>query len=301
MQREFWGSAKLGGVYQIRNDRSGKVYIGSTACFKRRASEHRSDLVRQRHSNSYLQAAWNKWGPDAFTFSVLRVVSDYSERLKAEQGYLDARIRAGLWERTYNLQKRVEQGERSCPSYTPEKTSRKRSASQRAAWAQLTREERRERVRRSGAGNKGRVISDAQRMATSRAMRGRKASPETRRRMSEAHRGKVLSPAARAKLSAAMREAGAKPPGRAWTEAERRAQAELMRTLMSGKPSKRRIPVVQLTLDGERVATFASIQEAERLTGILSIGRCIRGQRYTAGGFKWKRATELCSEKEQEK
>jgi hypothetical protein len=49
------------------------------------------------------------------------------------------------------------------------------------------------------------------------------------------------------------------------------------------------VAVKQLTLSGECVDVFPSQAEASRQTGIMSthIGDCCRGQRRTAGGFRW--------------
>ena len=50
--------------------------------------------------------------------------------------------------------------------------------------------------------------------------------------------------------------------------------------------------VQQLTMDGKPVATFPTIAEAARQTGIdqSNIGCCLRGKRgqYQAGGYRWK-------------
>lgn len=50
------------------------------------------------------------------------------------------------------------------------------------------------------------------------------------------------------------------------------------------------ISVLQLDLDNNILSEFKSMSEAERQTGVnrKSIRFCIRGQRQTAGGFKWE-------------
>lgn len=53
-------------------------------------------------------------------------------------------------------------------------------------------------------------------------------------------------------------------------------------TLLKGKP------VIQLTQDGEIVNHYPSIAEAEKITGVKSIGKVCSGLRKTAGGYKWK-------------
>lgn len=52
-----------------------------------------------------------------------------------------------------------------------------------------------------------------------------------------------------------------------------------------------RQPVQQLTLEGEVVATYPSLKEAEVQTGIhwTGISAVTRGKRKTAGGYKWRR------------
>ena len=49
-------------------------------------------------------------------------------------------------------------------------------------------------------------------------------------------------------------------------------------------------PVQQYTKDGQLIAEYSSLKEAERQTGIWagSIDRCCKGQRKTANGFIWK-------------
>ena len=49
-------------------------------------------------------------------------------------------------------------------------------------------------------------------------------------------------------------------------------------------------PVAQYNEDGELLAVFRSRTEAEEITGIQHqcIGKCVRGERKTAGGYVWK-------------
>lgn len=59
------------GIYGIRNTVNGKIYVGQTADIHRRWMVHRSDLKKNKHHNKHLQAAWNKYGKDAFLFFVI--------------------------------------------------------------------------------------------------------------------------------------------------------------------------------------------------------------------------------------
>lgn len=64
---------KATGVYRILNSTNGRSYIGSAVDVRGRCRDHESNLFCLTHSNSKLQRAWNKYGPAAFTFSVLLV------------------------------------------------------------------------------------------------------------------------------------------------------------------------------------------------------------------------------------
>jgi predicted GIY-YIG superfamily endonuclease len=48
------------GVYCVTVNETGKVYVGSTATLPKRASSHASNLKRDCHGNSNLQAAYNE-------------------------------------------------------------------------------------------------------------------------------------------------------------------------------------------------------------------------------------------------
>jgi len=61
------------GIYEILNTLNGKRYIGSAACFRRRFNLHTCQLRRNEHHNTHLQAAWNKYGEEAFKFNILLV------------------------------------------------------------------------------------------------------------------------------------------------------------------------------------------------------------------------------------
>lgn len=63
---------KKTGIYMIENYVTGNRYIGSAArCLYTRFHQHKSDLSKHKHSNHYLQNAWNKYGSEAFVFWVI--------------------------------------------------------------------------------------------------------------------------------------------------------------------------------------------------------------------------------------
>jgi group I intron endonuclease len=75
-------------IYQITNMANGKYYIGSAASFARREWQHKYDLKRNAHKNPRLQAAWNKYGADAFVFEVIEELPSEAHPLQIEDTYL---------------------------------------------------------------------------------------------------------------------------------------------------------------------------------------------------------------------
>lgn len=82
-------TTRVHGIYKITNTINSKFYIGSAANLSNRFSCHKRDLKKNQHHNSHLQAAWNKYGGDAFTFEVLEVVPIKTDLVSREQFYLD--------------------------------------------------------------------------------------------------------------------------------------------------------------------------------------------------------------------
>ena len=76
------------GIYRIRNVVNNKSYYGSSKNINKRWGRHRLDLNNNRHHNSILQRAWNKYGESNFMFEVVELC-DVDLLLINEQKYLD--------------------------------------------------------------------------------------------------------------------------------------------------------------------------------------------------------------------
>lgn len=75
----------LKGIYKITNQASGLEYIGQTKeRFSRRFWLHRWQLRNNVHDNLWLQASFNKYGEDSFTFEVIRALTDDASIDRAE-------------------------------------------------------------------------------------------------------------------------------------------------------------------------------------------------------------------------
>lgn len=78
------------GIYQWRCIPTGKIYIGSTLNLRRRWNEHLKALRCKQHGNPHLQHAWDKYGENAFEFSILELVMFAEYLIEREQAWLDA-------------------------------------------------------------------------------------------------------------------------------------------------------------------------------------------------------------------
>lgn len=77
----------LSGIYFIRNIINNKIYVGSAVNLKRRFHEHWSRLKYNKHSSSYLQRAWNKYGKEAFRFEIIEICLK-SQLIEKETNYI---------------------------------------------------------------------------------------------------------------------------------------------------------------------------------------------------------------------
>lgn len=60
------------GIYCIKCSISNRYYVGSSQNIERRWVWHKSALKRNKHHSPPLQAAWIKYGPEAFEFYILK-------------------------------------------------------------------------------------------------------------------------------------------------------------------------------------------------------------------------------------
>src|SRR6185437_14699641 len=102
------------GIYQIKNNVTGDLYIGSSIDVFKRWRTHVHRLHKQAHSNEKLQIAWNEYGVTAFSFAILQIVESGQNLLDAE-GILIAKLQP-----TYNgTITTLSQEERHAPANYP--------------------------------------------------------------------------------------------------------------------------------------------------------------------------------------
>lgn len=224
--------SKVAGVYQIKNIVNGHIYIGSSYDVKKRWNEHRRALMQGTHHSAYLQNAWNKYGEANFTFTVLELVEDRDERLKAEQMFLDT------VHPEYNIAMNAVAPAQGVP--VSEETRRKISE---AGKGRVFTEEHKRKI---SEGNKGKTVSEEARQKMSEAKigkpngwLGKHVSDETKRKLSVINTGRVFSEERNRKISEAhmghkhsdetKRKIGESNKGKIITEEQRRKLSESLK------------------------------------------------------------------------
>lgn len=59
------------GIYYIKNKTNGKMYIGKSIDIQKRWKSHKTQLKNGNHVNPHLQSSWDKYGDNAFEFSII--------------------------------------------------------------------------------------------------------------------------------------------------------------------------------------------------------------------------------------
>jgi len=79
-------------IYKIINLINGKFYVGSSTNHSERFRTHRNKLRSGTHHCAHLQAAWNKYGEDKFTFNVVEEIPESESLQAAEDKWLIAHV-----------------------------------------------------------------------------------------------------------------------------------------------------------------------------------------------------------------
>jgi len=76
------------GIYVIRNNMTGKGYVGQSSRMRKRLADHFNFLRRGTHPNQHLQHAFFKYGEGAFSYAFEAVCEDVMELDMLEEAYL---------------------------------------------------------------------------------------------------------------------------------------------------------------------------------------------------------------------
>ena len=172
------------GIYKIESIlKPEKVYIGSAKDIDHRWRCHKSDLLKNKHSNNILQNHVNKYGLDDLKFSIVMSCSK-KQLLDTEQYYID------LYEPHFNILKIAGRSTGHSWKKTPEAIEKTRRA------------------------NLGRPLSEEHKKKLSEAHKGKKLSKEHRAKISAGLTGIKRSDEYKKMISDRNKRLGIKPPSR---------------------------------------------------------------------------------------
>lgn len=160
-------------IYSITNRVNGKVYVGSAVSLGRRWRHHRSSLRRNLNRSIYLQAAWNKYGEEAFDFNVIEYVDEAARLIEREQYWIDF-LRSAVRGFGYNISPTA--GSTLGIKLTDD-------ARRKISLAGMGRRPTEETRQRLSAAQKGRQISLDQRKKIAASLTGRTIPADVRQRM----------------------------------------------------------------------------------------------------------------------
>ncbi len=181
------------GIYKIENTINGNCYIGSAISFSGRWATHTSDLLHNKHYNTHLQRAYNKYGKDSFNFSILEECNK-EQLIEKEQQYIDAYDFKNL----YNIARKAinpmfGRTGKDCPTYGRKHTEEAKKKISDAHKGKIFTEEHKNNLSKAHKGkpawNKGIPRSEETKEKLRQINLGKKYSKETKLKMSESTKG----------------------------------------------------------------------------------------------------------------
>jgi group I intron endonuclease len=86
LKKNYQRSARIMGVFLIRNNLTNKVFVGSGLDLHGIINRHKFDLTNGSHRNKQLQSDWNELGSNNFAFEI---VDQLTTRQGADVNYRD--------------------------------------------------------------------------------------------------------------------------------------------------------------------------------------------------------------------
>lgn len=78
-------------IYMIECKESNMCYVGQSTDFEQRITQHQVSLRSNRHSNERLQEDYNKYGPEAFKYTVIKELGpecNYKDAMREEREHI---------------------------------------------------------------------------------------------------------------------------------------------------------------------------------------------------------------------
>lgn len=260
-----------GGIYMIYCAADAKCYIGQSVNINSRIGHHKRELRSNKHHNSYLQAAWNKHGEEAFSFAALENCpkDQLNDRELAWVTRIDLDRLFNLgsvgdsFPRTAENRRRISEGLKGrtrsaehCRNISDAKKGKPVSpealAKLREGIARYNASGKRKTVftaeakAKMSASRKGRKLTPEHRAKLSAAKVGKKLSPEHCRHISEGNKGKSVSEESRRKMSEAHKGKPITP------ERLAKLQEGARRFISSGKKAATYTPQVRANMSAAK-------------------------------------------------
>ncbi len=189
------------GIYKIQNKVDNKTYIGKSSDIYTRWYNHKNKLKSGSHENSYLQNAWNKYGAENFLFEVLEI-SERSDHLPILESYWISYLDCLNRQFGYNIesvspntfQKTISEETRSKLSLAgkgrthSDITKRKMSNALMGNTRWLGKRHTDDTKNKISKAQKGKIVSEHQRLAMSRANKNRVFSADHRKNISQGNK-----------------------------------------------------------------------------------------------------------------
>ena len=250
------------GIYEIVNIINQKRYIGQSTDIYHRWSCHKCELCNGLHKNTYLQAAWDKYGEDSFEFNILKQC-DKEFLNEYECFYIDTFDTMNR-DKGYNLKKGGDG-----VFEMSEETKQKMSEAQRKRWTEELRQELSEKY-----------------LGENNPFYGKHHTEESGLKIAEANRQRIWSDESREKQKEWLIKRNKLRKGCITPQCVK----DKISNSLKGRPSPNRKPVVQLDLKGNYITSFESIKNASIATGLDEriITACCKGHRENAREFIFK-------------
>lgn len=188
------------GIYAILNKINEKRYVGSARDLKARRSRHFTLLRKGKHYNKHLQGAYDVYGEENFSFSVLEYVENIEILLDREEYYIQ-KYNSNDREFGYN-QREISDSNKGLKhseetkqilSFLHKRENLSPEKRKNMSEGQTGKKHSEETKKKIGESNKGKKQSEEAKEKISKQRMGFVFSEESIKKMSESHKGKKQS------------------------------------------------------------------------------------------------------------
>lgn len=188
-------------IYKIQNKINNKTYIGKSSDVYTRWHNHKNKLKSGSHENPYLQNAWNKYGAENFLFEILEISENpdklpvlesywisYLDSLDRQFGYNIENVNPNTFQKTVSEETRRKLSLAGKGRTHSDATKRKMSDALMGNTRWLGKHHTDDTKNKMSKAQKGKIISERQRLLLSRANKNKIFSTEHRKNISQGNK-----------------------------------------------------------------------------------------------------------------